>query len=121
MSCGDDTGDLPRDLRDLESDGECREVLTEVWTYLDGEVGDAEARHIEHHLDDCAPCLRKYGIERVVKALVARSCGQEDTPVTLRDRVMTSLRSVTVESGHGAVQVTATTTTVVTEVQRQHP
>ncbi len=118
MSCGEDHGELPTDLRELESDGECREVLHEVWGYLDGEIDAAEKQHIEHHLDDCAPCLRKYGIERVMKALVARTCGREDTPVTLRDRVMTSIRSVSVETGDGAVQVTATTTTVVTEVDR---
>jgi mycothiol system anti-sigma-R factor len=118
MSCDEDRGELPRDLRDLDSDGECREVLHEVWGYLDGEVDDAEKRHIEHHLDDCQPCLRKYGIERVMKALVARTCGQEDTPVSLRDRVMTSIRSVSVETVDGAVQVTATTTTVVTELGR---
>jgi mycothiol system anti-sigma-R factor len=111
---GDEPG-RPADLRDLAEDGHCREVLEEVWPYLDGEIDPAGRTVIEAHLDDCAPCLRKYGLERVVKALVARTCGREDTPSTLRARVLTSLRSVTVESDGETVQVTSSTTTVVSE------
>jgi mycothiol system anti-sigma-R factor len=69
---------------------------------------------IQQHLDDCTPCLRKYGIEREVKALVARCCGQEDTPTDLRDRVLVALRSTTVVSdGH----TTTITTVEVTDTQ----
>lgn len=93
-------------------DLECREILAEIWTYLDGEQTRHTRAVIAQHLDDCAPCLRKYGIEKDVKALVARCCGQEDTPLDLRDRVLVALRSTTVVTD-GATTTTSVTTTSV--------
>ena len=54
---------------------DCREVLAEVYFYLDLESTDERRDLIRHHLDECSPCLREYGIEQEVKALVARCCG----------------------------------------------
>ena len=86
MSCGE-----PHDT-------DCGEVIADVFLYLDGEMtGDGHAR-IRQHLDDCAPCLRKYGIEREVRALVARKCGGDVAPEQLRDKVLLKLREVTVET-----------------------
>ena len=56
---------------------DCREVLAEVYLYLDLECTDDRRDLIRHHLDECSPCLREYGIEQEVKALVARCCGDE--------------------------------------------
>ena len=96
-------------------DVRCREVLEEVYLFLDGEDTTHHTRAtIQQHLEDCTPCLRKYGIEREVKALVARCCGQEDTPATLRDRVLVALRSTTVATD-GAT--TTVTTVEVTETR----
>lgn len=76
---------------------DCREVIEEVYLYLDGEM-DAERRHvIREHLDECAPCLRKFGLEQEVKALVARCCGGDRAPESLRVSVMTTLRKVKIE------------------------
>ena len=63
MSCGD-----PHETP-------CEEVLEKVYLYLDGEAESHDHEHIRIHLDECSPCLRKYGLEQAVKALVARSCG----------------------------------------------
>lgn len=105
--------DPNRTLHDLASadDDHCRRVLEEVYLFLDGEIDVAERSTIQRHLDDCSPCLARYGIEQEVKALVARSCGHEDTPGHLRERVLMTLRSVTVASEDGTVSVTTTTTT----------
>ena len=88
-------------------DVECREVLEEVYLFLDGERTAHDRHAIQQHLDDCTPCLRKYGIEREVKALVARCCGQEETPAHLRDRVLVALRSTTVVSDGATTTVTS--------------
>lgn len=93
-------------------DLECREILAEIWTYLDGEQTRHSRAVIAQHLDDCAPCLRKYGIESEVKALVARCCGHEDTPVDLRDRVLVALRSTTVVTGSAGTTTSVTTASV---------
>ncbi len=70
---------------------DCREVLAEVYLYLDLECDHARRELISAHLDECSPCLREYGIEQEVKALVARCCGAEVAPSTLRDRLRAKL------------------------------
>jgi mycothiol system anti-sigma-R factor len=69
----------------------CREVLEEVYLYLDLECDDARRQRIGVHLDECRPCLREYGIEQEVKALVARCCGDETAPQALRERLRVKL------------------------------
>jgi len=66
---------------------DCREVLAEVYLYLDLECHDQRRDLIRSHLDECSPCLREFGIEQEVKALVARCCGSEVAPSALRDRL----------------------------------
>jgi mycothiol system anti-sigma-R factor len=75
VSCGD-----PHEI-------DCRQILTEVYLYLDYECSDERRTSIRTHLDECNPCLREYGIEQEVKALVARCCGTDKAPVELRDRL----------------------------------
>ena len=77
----------------------CSEVLDKVYLYLDGEADSHDEEHVRIHLDECAPCLRKYGLEQAVKALVARSCA-ELAPVDLRDRVLARIQQVRIEIDH---------------------
>jgi mycothiol system anti-sigma-R factor len=58
-----------------------------MYLYLDLECADERRRLIRDHLDECGPCLREYGIEQEVKALVARCCGNETAPAELRERL----------------------------------
>jgi mycothiol system anti-sigma-R factor len=66
---------------------DCSEVLHEVYLYLDLECADERRDRIRAHLDECSPCLREYGIEQEVKALVARCCGNETAPAELLARL----------------------------------
>jgi mycothiol system anti-sigma-R factor len=86
MSCGE-----PHDT-------DCREVLAEVYFYLDLESTDERRDLIRHHLDECSPCLREYGIEHEVKALVARCCGGELAPVELKQRLRMKLAELVFEA-----------------------
>src|SRR3954449_10798420 len=82
------------------SETNCREALDRVYTYLDGEIDEQDYTRIREHLDDCAPCLRQYGIEQEVKVLVARCCGSETASTELRARVLTRISEVRVEITH---------------------
>lgn len=84
MSCGD-----PHET-------DCREVLAEVYLYLDLECAEERRLLIRSHLDECAPCLREYGIEQEVRALVARCCGNETAPTQLRERLRVRLSELVV-------------------------
>jgi mycothiol system anti-sigma-R factor len=86
MSCGD-----PHET-------DCRDVLAEVYLYLDLECGDDERVVIRTHLDECSPCLREYGIEQEVKALVARCCGAEVAPPELKARLRARLSELVINA-----------------------
>ena len=70
---------------------DCREVLAEVYFYLDAECADARRDIIRQHLDECSPCLKEYGIEQEVRALVHRCCSKESAPNALKDRLRAKL------------------------------
>jgi mycothiol system anti-sigma-R factor len=84
MSCGN------------HHDKDCSEVLERVFFFIDNELPNADVADIQHHLDECGPCLQKYDLERTVKALVQRSCS-EHAPQTLREKVLLRIREVQVE------------------------
>lgn len=75
----------------------CSEVLALVYAYIDGEIEDAGYAQIREHLDECGPCLREYGLEEVVKRLVAKCCGSEPAPSDLRYKVLTRIQTVRAE------------------------
>ena len=78
------------------NDKDCAEVLDRVFYFIDNELAQADCSEIEQHLHECGPCLKKYDLERTVKALVARSCS-EHAPETLREKVLLRIRTVQVE------------------------
>jgi mycothiol system anti-sigma-R factor len=82
-------------------DKDCSEVLERVFFFIDNELPTADFAEIEHHLDECRPCLQKYDLERTVKLLVQRSCS-EHAPATLREKVLTRIRAVQVEIDENA-------------------
>jgi mycothiol system anti-sigma-R factor len=86
MSCGD-----PHET-------DCSDVLAEVYLYLDLECTDDRRSLIRDHLDECSPCLREFGIEQEVKALVARCCGSELAPAELKDRLRSKLSELVVNA-----------------------
>jgi mycothiol system anti-sigma-R factor len=77
-------------------DVECEQILGRVHWFIDNELDQADAAAIQHHLDECGPCLDEVTVDRLVKALVARCC-QERAPVELRQRVVFSIRQVQIE------------------------
>ena len=86
MSCGD-----PHET-------DCRDVLAEVYLYLDLECADERRLLIRRHLDECSPCLHEYGIEQEVKALVARCCGSDKAPIELKQRLRLRLAELVFEA-----------------------
>jgi mycothiol system anti-sigma-R factor len=94
---------------------DCAQVLAEVWLLLDHECSGEQRRKLEQHLDECGPCLEQYGLEEHLKELLARKCGGEHAPDTLKAKLRASLRQVTVREGSVVVQET---TLRVTEDER---
>ena len=80
-----------------EHDTDCGVVLSEVYLFLDLECSEDRRSLIQKHLDDCSRCLREYGLEHEVKALVARCCGSETAPRELRERLRLKLDQLEVQ------------------------
>jgi mycothiol system anti-sigma-R factor len=85
MSCG----------RPHETD--CREVLDRVYEYLDGEMSDLDAARIQQHLEECGPCLSEHDLDRMLKALLRRSCSCEQAPEELRARILVRISEVRIQ------------------------
>ncbi|MBI1757814.1 MAG: mycothiol system anti-sigma-R factor [Actinobacteria bacterium] len=75
----------------------CSDVIAEVFLFIDGEATEQRRALIHRHLDECSPCLREYGIEEEVKALVHRTCGGDRAPESLRQRVRVRLSEVVMQ------------------------
>ena len=75
----------------------CGDVLGEVYLFLDLECDETRRQLIRTHLDECTPCLREYGIEQEVKALVSRCCGGEQAPTALRERLRARIHEIVSE------------------------
>lgn len=74
---------------------DCDEVLDDVYLFLDDECDAAHRAKIREHIDGCSPCLRQFGIEADLKALLARKCRSEPAPESLRQSVRFRLTEVT--------------------------
>jgi mycothiol system anti-sigma-R factor len=71
---------------------ECREVLHRTYLFLDGELLSVSERHeIQGHLEECGPCLERYGLEQEFHALLAKVKNREVCPARLRDKILALL------------------------------
>ncbi len=70
----------------------CEECEKLIWQYLDGELDGVSSGDLQHHLEECRECFSHAEFERQVKELVRRSCGCEQAPPELRERLSRLLR-----------------------------
>jgi mycothiol system anti-sigma-R factor len=79
----------------MTSDETCADFLEQIVYLLDDELDAGEVASVKAHIDECAPCLQSYDLQRTVKALVARSC-METAPDSLRQRVRVQIQQIQV-------------------------
>jgi len=78
---------------------DCAAVIAEVWTLLDGECTVDTRERLQQHLDDCPACLRHYGVEERIKALIATKCSGEKAPEGLVARLRVEISRTTIIRG----------------------
>ncbi|HVQ18866.1 MAG TPA: mycothiol system anti-sigma-R factor, partial [Actinomycetes bacterium] len=71
----------------------------EVWLFLDHECDEKRRKLLEQHLDECSPCLEQFGIDEHLKVLLARKCGGEHAPDSLKQRLRDQIRQTVVDHG----------------------
>jgi mycothiol system anti-sigma-R factor len=67
---------------------DCSKVLDQMYSYLDGELGEPDLHLVREHLEECAPCMSERDVDLVVKKLIRRSCGGDLAPEQLRERIV---------------------------------
>jgi mycothiol system anti-sigma-R factor len=77
-------------IEDLMAVDDCQDALHTLYSFLDGELTPERRAAIQHHLDQCAPCLRAFDWEAELKIVVARSC-KDQVPEHLRLRIVNVL------------------------------
>ncbi len=66
---------------------DCREVLRQLFLFIDGEMAAGDCGSIESHLSRCAPCLHNVEFERDLKAFVRRKCSEGAAAPEIADRL----------------------------------
>ena len=70
----------------------CTDAIATLYTFLDGELTPDRRQMIQHHLDECEPCIRKFEFEQELKQVIARKC-RDEVPESLRQKVAAALRA----------------------------
>ena len=91
---------------------DCSEVLAEVWMFLDHECNEDRRAKLAQHLEECGPCLERYGLDEHLKSLLATKCGGEHAPDGLKDRLRATIRKTVLEAGGVTVEATSVTVEV---------
>jgi len=73
-----------------ESEVDCNETIERLYRFLDGELTDERRREIQHHLDECSPCLGAFDFEADLRIVIANRC-KDHVPESLRQRVYDAL------------------------------
>jgi mycothiol system anti-sigma-R factor len=74
------------EMDDQDSLSNCQEVIHRIYHFLDGELTPDKRAQIQHHLDDCPPCIEAFEFEAELRVLVSRGC-REQVPEQLRLRI----------------------------------
>jgi mycothiol system anti-sigma-R factor len=85
------------DHQNADRQPDCQAALTELYTFLDGELTDERRSLIAHHLDDCNPCLEVFDFEAELRLVIQQKC-RDEVPTDLRVRIEQTLRA-TIVSG----------------------
>jgi anti-sigma factor (TIGR02949 family) len=73
-------------------DMKCEEVLRHLIAYLDREMDEETAAHIERHLEECRGCFSRAAFEKKLKGEV-RATASRKSPERLRARIKNLLDS----------------------------
>jgi mycothiol system anti-sigma-R factor len=72
---------------------DCNAVVSELYTFLDGELTDGRRVQIERHFTGCVDCHEVVEFHASLKMTISAKC-QEVVPDDLRQRIFDALRRV---------------------------
>ena len=84
-------------VHDDPSNADCADFLERIVRLIDNELEAGDCAAVRAHIDSCSPCLERYDLQRTVKAVVARSCGE----TALRAKVRIQIQQIQVQISEG--------------------
>jgi mycothiol system anti-sigma-R factor len=72
---------------------DCRQTLTELQMFLDGELPQEHQQQVLDHLHECLECYHAYDFQAELKQIIAAKCANEPLPPGLLDRIKQSFRA----------------------------
>ena len=79
-----------------EHNPSCQEAKALLRELLDDDTTPERAAHIRQRLDSCPQCFSQLQAELAVRGLVRKCCGEAHAPEPLRQRIITSISTVSV-------------------------
>ena len=73
-----------------ENDVDCRAVVEELFTFLDGELTEVRRYQITTHMTGCVDCHEVVEFHAELKMAISQKC-REDVPADLRLRIANAL------------------------------
>lgn len=73
---------------------DCRQVLTQIELYLDGELDVFLHAEVHDHLGTCGDCADRSEFQRRLKDMLRAKCGCDEVPPALLKRVNAILRQI---------------------------
>lgn len=73
---------------------DCRQVLTQIELYLDGELDVSLHAEVHDHLGTCGDCSDRSEFQRRLKDMLRAKCGCDEVPPALLKRVHAILRQI---------------------------
>jgi mycothiol system anti-sigma-R factor len=73
---------------------DCRQVLTQIELYLDGELEVSLHAEVHDHLGTCGDCADRSEFQRRLKDMLRAKCGCDEVPPALLKRVNAILRQI---------------------------
>lgn len=70
---------------------ECREAISQLYFFLDGELTDERRHALQAHLDHCGSCLEAFEFEAELRMVIAERA-RDRVPSSLRERLAVVLR-----------------------------
>ncbi|MDR7483153.1 MAG: mycothiol system anti-sigma-R factor [Armatimonadota bacterium] len=71
---------------------DCRELLRQLWMYLDGEADAPVGQDLQRHIARCLPCRQHAEFERRLREIIQYKCRGERAPDPLRQELARLLR-----------------------------
>ena len=75
----------------MQNPERCREIVRQLWPYLDGVLPDEWQERVVQHLEQCEACRSHYDFERAFLDAVRRAQPGDEEFAPLRDKVLTAL------------------------------